>query len=979
MLKYINLSFIFILLLKCHSVFSQNQNSDVLIDFRFKEYLIEESQIISNLILVYNNGQEPLEFNLNVTYPGGWKLLTSTEKIHVVNASDSIFIPLRIIPLGKIKGNTKYYLNAYIINVQNQVPIKSASFAAFKKKISNWEVNSGPREKIYFLNNSNETSFDISILNTGNDLQEIAFDLENPRKDIIISDTTDKIIRKKNFDFELDALEDTVLYYRIKNLEKARNYKIIDIENYRANFVNEKKAFSLFVKTFDPKSAINAGLRKGKKVDFIKLSNEEKVTPYGSRVFPLIAEANINNILGVQPILNFNLRGNTQLENGATINYFSQLDYTTFRAQNQLLRGFHMLGYYDKKINLQVGNVSPLGGVLIGVGGAGISGTYRINSKHKIGAAYMRSPRFFGNSNTQGYGLSYEVRLIPRNVISLSFAQAFNSVSNFRRDLYRISTSYAINQNHSLGFNWIGSTSIFNLPGNSFNRFGYTFSGNYNSRFFNKKLSNNLGGTIMSGFFSPFFPMKGFTVNNNLRYKLNNSWSMLLTNSFRENEMVNNQVNSGVYLTRFFTNVLTASHTLNKGVISPSAFYNISNMNGFRIHSRGLGLNYSYFDYEKNMGASVFIRGGYNKPVDIEEIPNYFIFQTFLMIRYRTFTGNLRYNYGPFSMIDSTGLFLNDYPQSISSTVNHQYQFANSRFVMNNNANYSYFTNFQRHSIGYFPEIFYFTNTGWRFRFGLGYFWSSANTQFRPTFINNVNPEILPESKNQINQGVNINIGIRKEFGIPIPGKNKQNYTLEFISFIDLNGNSKKDPDEVALENVVVRVGNWEVISDEKGNSKIINIPAKEYIFNVFSLVDLKSFFPNITDTLMVDKTKTVYVPFVKGVKIFGNVFVDREKFSVGSDIPMDLSGIKITASNKNTYHTLTDKDGNYNIFLPHGEYTLSMDERILGDRFTLLQNNFEVKLDLNTESIFITFYITEKRRKVTIKKFNANGETKGE
>ena len=38
--------------------------------------------------------------------------------------------------------------------------------------------------------------------------------------------------------------------------------------------------------------------------------------------------------------------------------------------------------------------------------------------------------------------------------------------------------------------------------------------------------------------------------------------------------------------------------------------------------------------------------------------------------------------------------------------------------------------------------------------------------------------------------------------------------------------------------------------------------------------------------------------------------------------------------------------------------------------KFRLSENNFDIKLDQDTESVFVTFYLVEKRKKITIKKF---------
>ena len=49
------------------------------------------------------------------------------------------------------------------------------------------------------------------------------------------------------------------------------------------------------------------------------------------------------------------------------------------------------------------------------------------------------------------------------------------------------------------------------------------------------------------------------------------------------------------------------------------------------------------------------------------------------------------------------------------------------------------------------------------------------------------------------------------------------------------------------------------------------------------------------------------------------------------------------------------------------------MDEKVLGNRYQLLQNNFELNIDDKFDNIFIPFYVIEKRRKVKVIKLTNN------
>jgi len=117
-----------------------------------------------------------------------------------------------------------------------------------------------------------------------------------------------------------------------------------------------------------------------------------------------------------------------------------------------------------------------------------------------------------------------------------------------------------------------------------------------------------------------------------------------------------------------------------------------------------------------------------------------------------------------------------------------------------------------------------------------------------------------------------------------------------------------------------------------------------------------------------------VAVPFVKGVKIYGKVHVDKDVLSEKISFLPELGGIKITAQNGKEIHTLTENDGSFVFYAPYGDYKIIFDEKVLGNRYTLLQNNIQVKIDKDVESIFVTFNIVEKRRKVSVKRFSSSG-----
>jgi hypothetical protein len=135
----------------------------------------------------------------------------------------------------------------------------------------------------------------------------------------------------------------------------------------------------------------------------------------------------------------------------------------------------------------------------------------------------------------------------------------------------------------------------------------------------------------------------------------------------------------------------------------------------------------------------------------------------------------------------------------------------------------------------------------------------------------------------------------------------------------------------------------------------------------------MEGWFANLPDSISILNTGKLYIPFVRGVKVYGDVILDRQKIAIADkDKIFDLSRIKIVASNTDgkVFTTLTDIDGHFEFFLPNGDYTLTMDESILGTKYKISRNNIPLTLEATQDALYMSFYIVEKRRKVKVKSF---------
>lgn len=127
-----------------------------------------------------------------------------------------------------------------------------------------------------------------------------------------------------------------------------------------------------------------------------------------------------------------------------------------------------------------------------------------------------------------------------------------------------------------------------------------------------------------------------------------------------------------------------------------------------------------------------------------------------------------------------------------------------------------------------------------------------------------------------------------------------------------------------------------------------------------------------MSDSIIIQDDGIANIPFARGVKIYGEIILDRQKIAIAEDKEVDLSRIKISAFNNNkVYNTLTDKKGRFEFYLPNGTYIITLDENILGTNYKIARNNIPITLKETQDGVYVSFYIIENRRKVIIKDFN--------
>jgi len=933
---------------------------------------LKKGQIISNVLKIINHADIPLNFSVDAIFPGGWKRIGSKNKIHIAKPKDTVFVPIIILPTKLINGNTEIIVNTFIIDEDGQQIGNNFFTLTTTKKVA-WSIDIKNNTNFYFKNDENTKDFNFSINNNGNYNQDIFVSYTIPRKDLILTDTLLKPLIEPNKTFTLLPGEQKEIKHKIiaKSINE-RNENRISINNYLPLTNTQRIARTLIVNTSEPKIR-KTDLQRKTKINFIKLPNEIEVNSFGYPNLPLIVDLTAQNILDNRSFLSLNLQGFKQLNPEASLVYFTQLNYSnSFFTNNVFKNAPWYVGYFDDKKSIEIGQVN---GDLIGASssGKGIKLGYQFNEKHSAGGFYVNSNGFFSSENSIiSYGGWYKFKYNESIRLRASAGRSSNNFTERVNNSIILQPSVNFLNSHSISFISGFNNLQFKVNDISQSTNGYLIGTNYSSIAFKKKLRSNINVRYNDKYFSNGSSER-INISQRFNYQLSKDWIAIATNNYQKSNIFNRNTDTFLYTQEnFFSNVSFSKKTL-KGSYQPGVFFEYRNFPNNSFVLRGLNFRYSLYNFEKNLLSSIFTRAGYAKPKDIIDSEEYFSLEMSGLFRYQTWSLTGRYNLGTFSSISSQQNQNNfSTPQSLRLSIQNQYLFPSRQFVLESNLIYSYNNIFKNHSLGIFPQLFYFSDSGWRFGLSANYMFTSSD------FSSVYDTTDIGQNQNQasigptVNSNLNLNFSLRKEFGVPIPFTNKTAANAKFVSFLDINGNNIKDKDEVSIQNVVVKLNKHEVITNFDGEASIKNVQQGKYKLEILPLEELNGWFSNTKDSIFINEDGINYIPFVRGIKVYGDIIIDRQKIAVTDDKKLDLSRIKISAiKGDKIYNTLTNKNGRFEFYLPFGSYTVTMDEVILNDRFRVTRNNLPIKLRNEQDGVYVSFYIIEKRRKVIFKDFS--------
>lgn len=936
--------------------------------FNKPEIELKKSGLVSNVLKIINTSSNNLNFTVDVLLPAQWSTILDPNKIYSLAVHDTIVVPVLLVPSKVNTGSSEIIINTFLIDIDGE-QIGDNSFLLKTKKKTKWDLEVKTANRFYFKNEEFDKKFEYSIVNKGNYKQDISVNHSIPRKDLYLSDTIDEQqhIIDKHSNISLDVGEEADFSYYASAIKvDERNKRKVSTNNYTPYENKYYKKYDLVINSSEDKKTSATMYKKNAKVSFIKLPNEINLQDYGYPSLPVTMDMYIQNILSDYPFMSVNFRGLKKINEDANLVYSTQLNFSKNYNDGNSNRNIPWnIAYFDDKKSIEFGQItSGISGV--STYGDGVRASYRFR-RQSISAFYIGSGGLFNNPTNISYGGSHYFRL--GNFFGLSTQLGRTENSTYKRKNTVVSLSPYIYLGRKLNLNANVSQSLNENEITTSKIKGYQYRATLSSRLI-RNVNTTLNGMYRDNKFNAA-NVERLTATHKTYVKLNNKWSTYISNNYQKTitPTYRNTLNKTVQET-FFNRLMISKKTKN-GSIQTGAFYDYKNYLNTELENRGITIRNSSFNYEKNLLSSLIIRTGYSKNLLVPDSKDIFNFDFTSLLRYQIWNFTFKYNYGNQATNSINELAQNNIvPQYVRFSVQNQYVLKNNRFVLQTNANYSYRNVASNNTFGFYPELFYFSKTNWRYSLQMSYSYNTSD--YSDILDNEFDGQFRPNYSGKTkNSNLTIGMSIRKDFGIPIPFAKKKTADVTFVAFQDINGNSIKDRDEDALDNIVITFGTEEVITNNRGVAKINKVPFNKYSLKVLALEDLKGWFPNISDSILVAPNEVQYIPYVKGVKLYGDVIMDRQKIAITDEKPIDLSRIKISATKDKSYSTLTDKNGHFEFYLPNGDYILTMDDSILSSSLRLSRNNIPVVLKNNQDGYYLSFYILEKRRKVIIRDFS--------
>lgn len=921
------------------------------------------NQVASNVLRIVNTSGRRTIFRLDVAYPGGWRSMLDPEKVYNVANGDTLHVPVRIIPSKASEGNVNYFISATATTTSG-LPLASAPWSMQITKKSSWFASMVDSE-VFFPSDVNEAQFRINIRNDGNSNENVVFYF-NPDVKLTITDLEGNVFPENAMRMKLPVDLDSVLTFKVLLNEETKEGNF-----FSAGAINSTKEEKIDYKlNVQIKDLANDRSNWGGRVNVKKLKKEVKIkSDYGTSTIPLKLQFNTYNVLSQFTNFSLDMSGDVDFGQDRFLRYY----YQTIISSNsivgtQFLGSYRFAEYRSPKYRAAIGDLGANMELLLN--GTGVRGTYHFD-KVDVTGIYVNRPQTGNVFNDlqsagasakfrSGNGWNAETELVYQmdefNQTDRKLVTAKGSYRFANQSLAELKVGYS-NEDHR-AIDGQGVDSLFTKP-------GMGITGRYTGRIEGVSFSALLRYNT-ANYSSQFKGTKA--LNLNARYPLRNGTNVGVRVNINERDP--EIYSKGVlFQQRFFKrNTYEVRYSWQTAggnfILYPKVFD--EEFLDVRTMTTGAGISFST---NKSSSARFFTRfySGFTKPKDYDINP-YLVTRWENVLRYKNLNFSARYYYGPYNVLDNLRVIEDGInPQSFFLSTFANLNFHDANLSVRPMITMSYESVLARWRMNISPIITYYSKSGFEFSSQLEYFNVSQGESPLST-INDTGFEVFnPFSQSNFF----LRFGITKQFNIKKPGK--KSHELEVVVFKDLNGNNLRDKGEEFEKNVIVKIGDETLMTDREGNVIFRDLPQGEYLIETELLANTEGWFKSKGIELSLRSDQVLFIPLKRGVQINGNVIIQQAQYSAFEKNNVDLDGVRVTAQSTTgeRYYGVTGLDGAFRIYVPFGEYTITMNENAFDQQFQLAQKSYTLPVNNVGVNYQLTFYLIEKRRALNIRKFD--------
>ncbi len=950
-----NITLLLVCFLYPFAILAQFNNNSNELESYFSYDRIETfpGKSVFNIITIINKSSYQKNYVLSFNLPDEWNLMCDNNIAFEIEPQDTLLYPIRFSISKNVKGEIGY---AVVGSIQDNKGNKLSTAYCFVNvpKVTNIQFNVKNRYE-YFNERTNSANFTLNLKNNGNSNELIHLSATIP-KNLIMPAADNHLFNQA---ISLPPGADTNVVYTVYKKDQFSD-KSYQMDKININAQTTDTSFFRIV--------------------WFKETTDRYTNKISETNKALIIETDILNLFSNDKLVfNGRIFGNILFKNNRNINYYYYNNTGEFDSES-LKSGRYYVGYKSPDIQLRAGHVND--DYEYSIFGNGLHSNIKLSDKIRSSFIFAKNR----NLPIKDYGGSFGFELSKNIAIEPGFVFSEDDYYNRHSNIYFLGLKTTIFKNHSLSIRNSYSTSNYtkdtNFVSNGYrNHTSYhgkigklriNFQSDYTSP--NHAGSTNRGLRINSGLIFPFSDMTTLNIDYNKISFYNPKQDYIFNENLqsyfsdRINIHFNRRLKSGisVFGGTSFENYFSNSYSRER-----------DDYFGFEKYQLQTGLRYPFGDTYGIIITSM--KAGFSKIAkkfdyyqietqNQKDLTPAFLFS--LNIKRKNWGVISNYYYGPYNI----GHFFSHVYFGIenkSFRVMPFYQRYIYKKILKYEVRVNLFNNLETNS----TRIFLTNKIIGYFNHGISFF-----------LVNNLNYTSTIDKTTGSNYQYHnsyFHLRIRKEFGFNQPRVKFNDFTI--VLYKDINGNRQKDPNEPGLQDVLTKIernysknaisnfeGNdgsfssIELMSSPEGIVSVENIPHGWYTVTLKALGDYIGNFTSRQSRfdVLINKDKTIYIPFLEINKIFGRIVLNRAKISQLGDI--SLENIKITAydSEGGVTSTLTDRDGKFILYVPNVDKYRVHINNVFKEHFDLEQNDFLVQLN-GYKQFELTFIFNEREREI--------------